>query len=146
MRTISIVSRYLIVTIENMQITDQDFEKLIANAMDELPAHYAENMNNVAVTYEDEPTPEQREKLKLRCHETLFGLYEGIPLPQRGAGYNLVLPDKITIFKNPLMRATHSQEHLKAQVKHTLWHELAHHFGLDHDKIHGLEGKHRDRH
>lgn len=124
-----------------MHISDEEFEKLIAESMDELPAHYAENMQNVVITYEDEPTPEQRQKLKLRCRETLFGLYEGIPLPARGAGYNLVLPDKITIFKNPMLQAAHSPEHLKAEVKHTLWHELAHHFGLDHERIHGLEDK-----
>lgn len=122
-----------------MQVSDKEFENLIAEIMDELPEHYAQNMQNVAITYEDEPDAEQREKLKLRGSETLFGLYEGIPLPQRGAGYNMVLPDKITLFKKPLLSATHSPESFKAQVKHTLWHELAHHFGLDHDKIYEAE-------
>lgn len=128
-----------------MHISDKDFEKLIGEAMDELPEHYAQNMNNVAITYEDEPTPEQREKLRLRCNETLFGLYEGVPLPQRGAGYTMVLPDKITLFKKPLQHATHSADHFKAQIKHTLWHELAHHFGLDHGRIHALEDEKRKK-
>lgn len=129
-----------------MHISDSEFEKLIGQVMDELPEHYAQNMNNVAITYEDEPNQEQREKLRLRCHETLFGLYEGIPLPQRGAGYSLVLPDKITLFKNPLLHASHSPEHFKAQLKHTLWHELGHHFGLNHEHIHSAEQRRNQQH
>lgn len=110
--------------------------------MDELPEKYMSRLDNVAIIYEDEPTLDQRQKLKLRCNETLFGLYEGIPLPQRGAGYSLVLPDKITLFKHPLVAATQGMDGLKAQIKHTLWHEIAHHFGLNHDRIHHLEDNH----
>ena len=109
--------------------------------MDELPEEYISRLDNVAVTYEDEPTPEQRLKLKLRCDQTLFGLYEGIPLTKRGMGYNLVLPDKITIFKWPLMAASRDIHDLKKRTKHTLWHEIAHYYGLDHKRIHELESK-----
>ena len=122
-------------------MSDEDFEQLINQAMDELPQAYIERLDNVAITYDDEPTPEQREKLRLRCNETLFGLYEGIPLTKRNSGYNLVLPDKITIFKNPILHATNSPAELKRQIKHTLWHEIAHFYGLDHDRIHELENK-----
>ncbi len=124
-----------------MELPDELFEKLIGQAMDELPQEYIERINNVAVTYDDEPSPEQRERLKLRCNETLFGLYEGIPLTKRGSGYNLVLPDKITIFKRPILAAVHNEAELKEQIKRTLWHELAHYYGLDHDRIHELEQK-----
>lgn len=109
--------------------------------MDELPEQYIDHLNNVAIVYADEPTPEQREKLKLRGHQTLLGLYEGIPLTQRGAGYNLVVPDKITLFKKPLLAHSSSPENFRAEVKHTLWHEIAHFYGLDHYHIHKLEGK-----
>ncbi|HSX46619.1 MAG TPA: metallopeptidase family protein [Patescibacteria group bacterium] len=122
-----------------VQISDNDFEELINRALDELPAKYIEGLKNVAITYEDEPTPIQREKLKLNCHETLFGLYEGIPLTKRGAGYNLVLPDKITIFKGPMTSLSPDASNLFARVKHTLWHEIAHYYGLDHDRIHSIE-------
>src|ERR1044071_6507862 len=122
-------------------MSDEDFEQLINQAMDELPQAYIERLDNVAITYDDEPTPAQREKLRLRCNETLFGLYEGIPLTKRNSGYNLVLPDKITIFKNPILHATNSPAELKRQIKHTLWHEIAHFYGLDHDRIHELENK-----
>jgi predicted Zn-dependent protease with MMP-like domain len=126
-----------------MNISDETFEKIIADALDSLPEKYTKHMSNVAVVYQDEPSTDQRKELKLRCHQSLFGLYQGIPLPQRGAGYNLVLPDKITLFKNPLLSVSANEQELRAQVKHTLWHELAHHFGLDHGRIHWLEEKHR---
>lgn len=121
------------------EVSDEQFDEIISKSLDELPDRYITNMKNVAIVMADEPTAEQREKLRLRCHETLFGLYEGIPLTQRGAGYNLVLPDKITIFKNPLQHASDTPESFKTNVKHTLWHEIAHHYGLDHSKIHEIE-------
>jgi predicted Zn-dependent protease with MMP-like domain len=124
-----------------LSISDQEFDAIITQAMDELPQEYITRLNNVAVVYEDEPTPEQREKLKLRCDQSLFGLYEGIPLTKRGAGYNFVLPDKITIFKKPILAFSSDLAAFKKQVKHTLWHEIAHFYGLDHDRIHSLESK-----
>lgn len=125
-----------------MDMSDEQFEKMISRAMDEMPEQYMRGLDNVAITYEDEPTPQQHTKLKLRGNQTLFGLYEGIPLTKRGAGYNLVLPDKITIFKHPILRLTPPHEQaIYAQVKHTLWHEIAHFYGLDHDKIHEIEAR-----
>jgi predicted Zn-dependent protease with MMP-like domain len=123
-------------------ISDQDYEQLINESMDELPQQYITGLKNVAVTYEDEPTPEQRERLKLTCHQTLYGLYEGIPLTKRGNGYSFVLPDKITLFKKPMLYSSSDINELKTHVKHTLWHEIAHYYGLDHDRIHMLETKH----
>lgn len=124
-----------------MDIPDEDFEKIVSQALDELPEKYISNLNNVVIVYADEPTPEQRIELKLHCNETLYGLYQGIPLTKRGMGYNLVLPDKITIFKNPLIRGSRDLVELHANTKHTLWHEIAHHFGLGHKRIHQLEDK-----
>jgi predicted Zn-dependent protease with MMP-like domain len=120
-------------------ITDEQFDAMITTALDSLPQLYIKKMQNVAIVIADEPTPEQREKLKLRCNQSLFGLYEGIPLTQRGMGYNLVLPDKITIFKGPIVRFSPNEKELQEQIRHTLWHEIAHHFGLDHARIHALE-------
>jgi predicted Zn-dependent protease with MMP-like domain len=124
-----------------MNITDEEFETLINESMDDLPQQYIQRLNNVAVVIADDPTPEQREKLQMHQGQLLFGLYEGIPLTKRGAGYNLVLPDKITIFKNPLLAISRSPEDLKNLVRHTLWHEIAHYYGLDHDRIRELENK-----
>lgn len=124
-------------------MTDAEFEQIIADAMDSLPERFFEHVKNVAIVWAEDPSPEQREKLRLRCNESLFGLYEGIPLTSRGDNYNLVLPDKITIFKNPTLRFCTTKNDVAVQVKHTLWHEIAHHYGLNHAKIHELEGEWR---
>ena len=120
-------------------ISDETFDGLISRALEELPERYVRGLDNVVITYDDEPSEQQRIEMKLRGNETLFGLYQGIPLTKRGAGYNLVLPDKITIFKLPMLHATHDDASLYSQVKHTLWHEIAHYYGLDHDRIHEIE-------
>ena len=122
-----------------VDISDDDFAAMISQAMDELPQEYITGLKNVAVTYDDEPTPAQREKLKLRGGDALYGLYEGIPRTQRSGNYSMVLPDKITIFKNPMVQMVPNRDQLKWQVKHTLWHEIAHYYGLDHDRIHEIE-------
>ncbi len=120
-------------------IDDDAFAAMIGRAMDEMPEKYMRHLNNVAITYADNPSSEQATQLHLRGDSLLLGLYEGIPLTSRGAGYNLVLPDKITLFKFPLLAVTHDEPSLYRQVKHTLWHEIAHFYGLDHDKIHEIE-------
>lgn len=113
--------------------------------MDELPQEYIEKLDNVLITYEDKPSPEQRRKLNLRCNETLFGLYEGIPLTKRPAAASILssnvimMPDRITLFKLPILEHSSTMEEFRRQVKHTLWHEIAHFFGLDHDRIHAIE-------
>jgi predicted Zn-dependent protease with MMP-like domain len=122
------------------QISDEQFEELIGQALDELPKEYVSRLlKDVAVTWQDEPTPEQRTELKLHCNQTLYGLYEGRPLTERYSGYDKIVPDKITIFKNPIVAASPDMHVLKGQIKHTVWHEMAHFFGLDHKRIHELE-------
>lgn len=123
-----------------LEISDEQFADLIADAMEEMPKEHMRAVKNVAIVYADDPTPRQREELKLLCHQTLFGLYEGVPLAKR-QGSTSYGPDKITIFKNPMLARYDTLEELKAQVKHTLWHEIAHYFGLDHAQIHTLERK-----
>jgi predicted Zn-dependent protease with MMP-like domain len=121
-----------------VDIDDDTFQTLINDALVSLPSVQAQSINNVAILYEYEPTPEQRTRLKLRNDQTLFGLYEGVPLPNR-LGQTRILPDKITVFKGPLTRASANLNQLKENIRHTLWHEIGHYYGLDHDKIHELE-------
>jgi predicted Zn-dependent protease with MMP-like domain len=123
-----------------MDMSDEMFEKLIARAMDELPREYIEQLDNVAITYADNPTPEQLAKQEVKQGQLLLGLYEGIPRTQRGS-YNMVLPDKITIFKYPILSLSSFESDVYERVKRTLWHEIAHHYGLDHGRIHELERK-----
>ena len=120
-------------------VDEKAFEGIISNAIDAIPEQYFKHLNNVAFVMENEPTPEQREKLQLHCNQSLFGLYEGIPLTKRGNGYNLVLPDKITVFKHPIEAHSTSHQDMQQLVNKTVWHEVAHFYGLDHDRIHKLE-------
>lgn len=121
-------------------ISDDEFMDLIDQALSELPQEYVQRMKqNVAIVIADDPTLQQREQLKLRGNQTLFGLYEGLPLSQRYNGMTKITPDKITIFKNPILSWSPNEHALKEQIKHTVWHEMAHYFGLDHKRIHELE-------
>jgi predicted Zn-dependent protease with MMP-like domain len=126
-----------------VEISQKEFEQIVTESVNNLPQRYLDNMKNVGFVVEGDPSPAQRQKMKLEKHQSLFGLYEGIPLTQRGTGYNLVLPDKITIFQNPLSQVSSDVEDLKKRVHHTVWHEVAHHFGLEHSRIYDLEAKHR---
>jgi predicted Zn-dependent protease with MMP-like domain len=97
------------------------FDQLVGDALDALPDDIRAQMSNVAVVVEDEPPPDAN----------LLGLYHGIPLPRRGSGYTGALPDKITIYRGPLERHYGGDpERLAAQVRRTVWHEIAHHFGI----------------
>lgn len=121
------------------QVSQKQFEDYIADALDALPQRYQAKLNNVVIVAEDDPSDDQRRKLHLQEGSTLFGLYEGIPLTRRGGNYSGVLPDKITIFKNPTEARVDSEAALKEQIRHTVWHEVAHYYGLDHIDIHARE-------
>jgi predicted Zn-dependent protease with MMP-like domain len=121
-----------------ISVTDERFQQLIDQALAGLPGEHVKAIKNIAILYEDEPTPEQRVTSKLRSHQTLLGLYEGLPLTAR-QGTTRIFPDKITLFKHPLASSANSEEELKEAIKHTLWHEIAHYYGLDHDRIRELE-------
>jgi predicted Zn-dependent protease with MMP-like domain len=122
-------------------ISDEEFDGLVTKAMDELPQEYIKGLDNVAILYADYPDEYQREKARLDNRHMLLGLYEGIPLTHRGAGYTFVLPDKITLFKNAILAVSNSAEELFEQVKRTLWHEIAHYYGLEHHDMHRLQSR-----
>jgi predicted Zn-dependent protease with MMP-like domain len=119
-------------------ISDEQFQELIDRAFDSLPKAHRDRVQNVAILFADEPTPEQRYELQLRHDQTLLGLYQGIPLSQR-QGRDSLLPDRITLFKWPLLMQSQNEKGLYEAVRHTLWHEIAHYYGLNHDKIRALE-------
>lgn len=122
-------------------ISDEEFENIVKQAMDDIPERYAEHMKNIGFVIEDDPNAVQREKLKLHHGQMLFGLYEGVPLTQRNNNYSGVLPDKITIFKNPALMVARSRADLISNIRNTVWHEVAHYFGLGHDRIDELENR-----
>ncbi len=120
-------------------ITKREFEALVAEGVEAIPERFLRLLQNVAIVIEGEPAEAQRRKMKLGDDETLFGLYEGIPQAERGAGYTLVLPDKITIFRNPILEEAESREEVREIVRDTVWHEIAHHFGMDEDEVERAE-------
>lgn len=123
-----------------LQVSQEQFNSFVTDAIDSIPPLYQKHLKNVAFIIEDDPTPDQRIKLNLYPGETLFGLYEGVPLPQRN-GVAPILPDKITLFKNPMLMVSRDLNELKKLIGHTVWHEVAHYYGLNHKRIHELESK-----
>ncbi len=118
-----------------MNVTSYDFATLVQEAVDSLPEDIREKLDNVAVVVEDYPTRDQLRRARLAPGMTLFGLYEGIPLTQRSSGYNLVAPDKITIFRRPILAACRSAAQVRQVVAHTVAHEIAHHFGISDEHL-----------
>jgi predicted Zn-dependent protease with MMP-like domain len=106
-----------------------EFEDLVAQALDEVPPELAALMDNVAVFVEDESAPGDPE---------LLGLYEGTPLTERDSMYAGVLPDRILIFRGPILRSCQTAEDVVEEVRITVVHEIAHHFGIDDDRLHDL--------
>lgn len=122
-----------------IELTDERFDELISRAMDELPQEYITNMQNVVIVQQDEPTPDQVEQMKLDPHQMLLGLFEGVPLTQQGSGWSGMLPSKITLFKHPILAVVNSEAALFEQIKRTIWHEIAHYYGLSHSHMDHLE-------
>lgn len=110
-------------------MSDEEFEKLVGEALDSLPPEFAEKLNNVAVTFDNYPTPLQMWKAKVPPWGLLFGLYEGVPQTKRGIYYSAP-PDRITIFKYSILHVSHSPDEVREQVRRTVIHEIGHHFGL----------------
>lgn len=111
-----------------LAVTRSDFEELVAIALDEIPAELAELVDNVVIVVEDRPPP----------GEHLLGLYQGVPLTHRGTSYAGTLPDRITIYRLPILRICRTPGDVIDQVHITVVHEIAHHFGIDDDRLHEL--------
>ncbi len=108
---------------------ENKFRHLVSEALDSLPKEFAEKLNNVTLTVDDFPTDYQLRKAKLPPGALLFGLYEGVPQTKRGIYYSSI-PDKITIFKNAILRVCSTEEEIRERVRSTVIHEIGHHFGL----------------
>jgi len=106
------------------------FERLVGKALRHLPADIRSYIDNVAVVVEDEPTSEQLASAGLPPGEMLLGLYQGIPLTERTTSYSLVMPDRIAIFRKPIEAICSSDQQVVHEIRQTVIHELAHHFGL----------------
>lgn len=111
----------------------------MAEALDELPPFFQEKLDNVEVLVQAWPTPYDLRSVGLERGYMLLGLYYGVPLTERTQGYNLVTPDTVTLFQGPIeLVAGRNPEKIREQVRHTVIHEIAHHFGIDDDRLHEL--------
>jgi predicted Zn-dependent protease with MMP-like domain len=117
----------------------EEFETLVYRAIEALPAEFRSKLENVDVLVEDWPSPQQMNRQKLRDRAQLLGLYEGIPQTKRDSGYNLVLPDKITLFQRPIEMQCHSDSEIEAEIGRVVQHEIAHHFGIDDATLYKIE-------
>lgn len=111
------------------QLPPERFDELVAEALDEIPPELAAVMDNVVVLVEDEPPSDDPD---------LLGHYEGVPLTARDWAYGGHLPDRITIFRGPILRMCATEEDVVREVHVTVVHEVAHHFGIDDDRLHDL--------
>ena len=124
-------------------MTDEYFVTLIKKAMSELsPEHMAE-LKHVSILVADEPTPEQAETLKLRGDQLLLGLYDGVPRTLRGGNESGLMSDTITLFKKPLIAVSNGEDDLYEQIKRTVWHEIAHYYGISHAQMDALQRRDR---
>src|SRR5262249_29459448 len=113
-----------------MEMNRHKFEKLVSEAIRELPEEFRKRLDNVVVIVEDHPPSELLEEMDIPPGETLFGLYEGTPLTERGIAAPLY-PDRIWIFKEPIEEECDTEAEIKEEIKTTIVHEVAHFFGLD---------------
>lgn len=116
-----------------VRISRKDFEQMVWDAVDALPEHVRSRINNLEMQVEVAPAPEDLEDMD--DDETLFGLYEGTPLTERDGGYDMALPDLITIFQAAHEQECDTLDELRAEVARTVKHELAHHFGISDERL-----------
>ena len=112
-----------------LMVSPAQFDRLVTEALDRLPEELGRLVDNVALLVEDEPPPES---------PGLLGLYEGTPLTERGTTYAGVLPDCITIYREPILRICDTYEDVVEEVEITVVHEIAHYFGIDDERLHEL--------
>jgi predicted Zn-dependent protease with MMP-like domain len=116
----------------------QQFEQLVARAIESLPEEIRERLENIDVVVDEVPTREQLRSSGLSRNETLLGLYEGVPLTNRTHGYGFVMPDKITIFQRPIEASCRNEAQITSKIQQVVRHEIAHHFGIDDDRLEEL--------
>jgi predicted Zn-dependent protease with MMP-like domain len=123
----------------NGNMERQTFEALVSSAIEALPPEFRSKLENVDVLVEEWPSPQQINRLRLRSRAQLLGLYEGVPQTKRDSGYNLVLPDKITIFQKPIEMKCRTDREIESEIGRVLRHEIAHHFGIGDAALYKIE-------
>lgn len=120
-----------------MHLTEREFERIVSRALDSLADEVHELLDNVDILVDDWPSPEQLDITQSETKHDMLGLYEGISLRERGH-YDMVLPDKITLFRRPILETTSTVAEVEAEVRLTLLHEIAHYLGWDEEEMERL--------
>lgn len=121
-----------------MMLTKSEFERLVAEALDDLPPFFQEQMENVEVLIRQWPSRRELRDAGVDPSYTLLGLYQGVPLTERTHNYGLVPPDTITLYQGPIEEEAGEQAYIAEVVQHTVIHEFAHHFGISDDRLREL--------
>ena len=119
----------------------EEFERLVVEAMTLIPRRFRREMRNLAIVVEDEPSADLLEEMEIEPPDSLYGLYQGTPLTERGWAQGNVLPDRITLYRKPIEEDSEDQEDVIVCVAETLIHEIGHYFGLSEEEIEEIEEK-----
>jgi predicted Zn-dependent protease with MMP-like domain len=117
----------------------EEFERLVVEAVTLIPRRFRREMKNLALVVEDEPSPELLEEMEIVPPDSLYGLYQGTPLPERTWGFGNSLPDRITLFQRPIEEDCDDEDDVRAVIGETLIHEVGHYFGLSEEEIEEIE-------
>jgi predicted Zn-dependent protease with MMP-like domain len=120
-------------------VTRNAFERLVTEAITLIPRRFRDEMRNIAIVVEDEPSPETLEMMEIEPPDSLYGLYEGTPLPERQWADGNRLPDRVTIFQQPIEEDCEDEDEVRAVIGETLIHEIGHYFGLSEEEIEEIE-------
>ena len=122
-------------------MTRERFAQLVEEALNEIPPRFRREIRNVAGVVEQEPSPDVLDDVEAEAGETLFGLYQGTPLPDRGWGYGNSLPDRISIYQGPIEEACATEDEIRDCIAETVIHEFGHYFGMSEEEIEEIEEK-----
>ena len=118
-----------------MRVPPEEFDALVEQAMEGLPDEWAELLDNVVVMVEDEPDPEDLEAMGMDPGEDLLGLYTGVPLSERSTFHMGALPDRVVLYRGPILRVCDNRRQVIREIRDTLVHELGHHFGMEEEDM-----------
>ena len=122
-------------------MTREEFNRLVEAALEDIPPRFREEMKNIAIVVEDEPSPDILEEMEIEPPDSLYGLYQGTPLTERGWGHGNDLPDRITLYQKPIEEDSEDREDVIVCIAETLIHEIGHYFGLSEEEIEEIEDK-----
>jgi len=120
-------------------MTADQFRRLVSEAIDTVPREFRKHLDNIAIVVEDEPSDELLDEMEIEPPDTLFGLYQGIPLPERQWAHGNALPDRITLFQGPIEDYCETDEDVVTEIGETLIHEVGHYFGMSEEELEEIE-------